>query len=230
MKNAHALAQEEILDYLRSDYRKKFAQADAQEKNGKSRELETLFSNLGALAGFGCQIAIREALVKKGIMPIQQAFTRIYTEDKETFFYGDHLNEPLLSTEEDRISVYSLVAGPALDLGVEDLPDREEIAGYYASKIGHKEFYEPRLPPEHMPRELPVTGLRHWGVTNDIQIKHKIEPLFWGWTYAMIAQKLIYEVKDTFSPGLAAKIVMEAAIPMSKMDPISIDTKYAQAG
>ena len=51
--------------------------------------LETLYSAIGALAGFGCQAAVREAIVKPGILTAEQAFVVVETTDGSTYFYGD---------------------------------------------------------------------------------------------------------------------------------------------
>lgn len=77
-----------------------------------------------------------------------------------------------------------------------------------------------------MPRISPVESLGYWSSTRTLQILHRVEPLHWGWTYAIAAQRLIIQAKNILDPALGAKIVMEAAVPMSKFDPERVENAY----
>ena len=57
--------------------------------------VETLLSALGAMAGFGCQIAVREA-VKAGQLNPESALVEVTTNDGGTYYFGDQINQPLL--------------------------------------------------------------------------------------------------------------------------------------
>jgi hypothetical protein len=46
---------------------------------------------------------------------------------------------------------------------------------------------------------------------------------------AVSAQKVIVMAKGTLDPALAAKIVMESAIPMAKVDPAKVHFAYFQS-
>ncbi len=207
-----------VLNFLIAEY-------SARYKDERGVHIETILSNLGALAGFGCQMAIREGLIKTGQITEQDAFITVETTDKQKYYFGDFLNEPLLSTKEGRISVWTLVGGAAQSLG-SPLPDINEIVGYYAGTVGSDAFFASRLPEKHRPKQLPIEALGYWSATRTMQIMYKVDTLFWGWTYAMAAQRLILQAKDIIDPGMAARIVMEAAIPMSKMDPDRVKGAY----
>ena len=53
--------------------------------------VETLVAVLGAMAGFGCQVAVREAIVGRGKMPLRQALLEVKTKDGGTYYVGDQL-------------------------------------------------------------------------------------------------------------------------------------------
>jgi hypothetical protein len=48
------------------------------------------------------------------------------------------------------------------------------------------------------------------------------EPLTWPLHMAYAAQKLMLAMKGSITPDLAVKIVMEAAVPMSRVDPTTV--------
>lgn len=200
-------AQQIIYDYILQNYR-----------DERGLHVETVLSALGAFAGYGCQAAIREGLVAKGEITEDEAFLVVKTVDGETFYFGEFLNEPLLSTEKDRVSVYGLVASAALSAGAQELPNIEDIAAHAAKTVGHDNFGIPRLIPAHMPHELPIESLKkHWENLQAILEAYCPDPLFWGWEFASLARSFIVEGKDVINPAIAALVVMEAAIPMSKV-------------
>jgi len=46
--------------------------------------------------------------------------------------------------------------------------------------------------------------------------------MHWAWEIALVAQELIIQNKENTPPEVAAQIVMEMAISMSKIDPDKI--------
>ncbi|QQG36542.1 MAG: hypothetical protein HYS17_01760 [Micavibrio aeruginosavorus] len=212
-------ADEAVLNLLVQEYK-------ARYPDDKGVHVETLLSLLGALAGFGCQMGIRETLIKTGKAQEKDLFVIVETKDGQKFYYGDFLNEPIFSTKQGRISVWSLVGGAAQSVGAKNLPDINVIAKYYAENIGDQKFFIPQLPQNHMPRILPAESLGYWSSTRNLQILYRVAPIHWGWTYAIAAQKLIIQSKDILDPALGAKIVMEAAVPMSKLNPERVENAY----
>jgi len=189
-------------------------------------QVETMLSALGAVSGFGCQMAVREAFIKTGKISEKQAFTVFGTQSGEKYYFGDLLNQPIASPKQ--ISVLTLVAGGAVKAGAkpDSLPNTDDIFKHNAQVIGTKEFGLPRIPKEHFPKELPIESLRKtWTDVEAIQKKNHIDPEFLGWMPAQAAQKIIIRYKDKIDPALAVKIVMESAIPMSKVDPDTVIKK-----
>jgi hypothetical protein len=186
-------------------------------------QVETMLSALGAVSGFGCQMAIREAFIKTGKVSEQRAFMVVGTKNGEKYYFGDLLNQPIASPKQ--ISVLTLVSGGAVKAGAkpESLPNTDDIFKHTAQVVGTKEFGIPRIPTNHFPKELPIQSLRAtWNDIENIQKKNEIDPEFLGWMPAQAAQKIIIKYKDKIDPSLAAKIVMESAIPMSKVDPNTV--------
>lgn len=204
---------EAILNYMFNTYQQDF--------NDNRVHVETILSNLGALAGFGCQMAVREGLVKTGAVSEDKAFVVIKTKSGETFYTGEFINEPLLSTDEGQISAWSLVAGIAQNLGARFLPDIGKIIEDTTLKMGSPSFYSPDLSEEIMPKMMPLEALKsYWGDTFVLQQEiYEQDPLFLGWNFARSAQVLMEYAKDVIDPGYAAKVFMESAIRMSKINP-----------
>lgn len=204
-----------MINYLIEEYRAAF-------KDERGVHVETLLSALGALAGFGCQMAIREALIATGQVTQEEAFTVVTGNDGHTYYFGDFLNEPLLSAQEGRVSVWSLAGGAAESLGAQ-IPDIVAIVEHYAEKVGGESFFETSLPDRHTPRQRPIEALKaYWPGVRKIMDDYGVEPLFYGWTPALAAQRLILQTKDILDPGMAAQVIMDAAVPMSKIDPAKI--------
>ena len=212
-----------VLDLLKQEYVAKFDDPVEGQPGAKGIHVETLLSNLGALAGFGCQMGIRESLIIRGDLKEEKAFMLVETKNNIKLYFGDLTNELLL---EGKMSVFSLVCGGAHRAGAKKFPDVHEIAGYYARAVGLPEYFMSRLPKQHQPRMYPITALGYWFATRELQVIWRVEPLHWGWNYALAAQKLIIEAKDVIDPEMAARIVMEAAIPMSKVDPDRVAGAY----
>ena len=185
------------------------------------KRIDNVLNALGALAGFGCQMALREAFIDTGKIPMHEAMIEVGTNDGGIYYLGDALNEPLLDcSKPGKISVWSLVGGAVEHTGGEALPDIEELAGHVAGSLGSEEFGIPRLPALHMPEELPFEALkRHWPEYHQAMADLNSEPAWLGWHPALAAQEIILENKEFLSPYLAATIVMEAAVPMSRIDP-----------
>ncbi len=182
--------------------------------------IETIFAALGALAGFGCQMAIREGFIKTGKLPEREALVEVVTTSDEVYYFGDFLNEPLLSVAPGRVSVLGLVLAAAEAAGAKMFPDIEEIVMRAASTCGTPEFFEMNVPKDHQPQIAPLEALRlYWPECREVLENAHTDPVHWGWIIAQAAQTLIVQTKDILEPEMAAKIIMEAAIPMSKISP-----------
>ena len=200
---------DEILQILLAGY------VDAQ-----GIHIETALSTLGALAGFATQMGLRQALVDTGRLREDEVFVIVEALDGEVYYFGEFANQPLLASEEGRLSVWALVAGGAQTAGADALPDLHQIVKAAADQVGSPEFFIPDLPSGHMPKVMPLQALRDtWPGFRVLLDERQADPLHWGLLFAQAAQNLIVQGKDVLEPKIAAKIVMEAAIRMAKISP-----------
>lgn len=210
------IGQEEFRSLL-----KNYIFASYKDKSGV--HIESALSALGALSGFALQSGIREEFVKKQGKPENKVFTIVEAKNGEKYYFGAIFDQPLYDTRPGKMSVWALVGGGALKAGVKTLPNINELAKSNAAAIGSKSYGKLTVQDKHQPRELPVEAIKkHWKMTKDLLDSTGSNPLVWGWQIALVAQDVIVSGKDVIEPGLAARIVMEPAISMSKIDPNTI--------
>jgi len=183
---------------------------------------ETILTVVGALAGFAAQHGIWEAVVKPGKMALQQAFVVVETRSGETYFFGDFLNNILATPKPEHLSVWRIVGGAAKAMGALELPDLTPIFKHCAETVGTSQFGVPRLPDNHMPAMLPRDALTRFWPQALKMLKVGSDPLTCAVDVATAAEQLMLSMKGEIDPALAARIVMEAAIPMSKLDPLTV--------
>lgn len=185
--------------------------------------LESVLSALGATAGFGTQMAIREAYIKTGQTCEQKAFVVVETKDGQKYYYGEALNKLLFEGPPGSNTPWDLVSAGAESVGAQRLPDIAEIVTYNAKTLGTPAFGLPRDPEGHEPHEIPVVALQAtWPKVHSILDEHHIQPKMLGWIPAIAAQKVIIQQSKKIAPALSVKIVMESMLPMSKMNPETI--------
>jgi hypothetical protein len=182
---------------------------------------ETVLSAAGALAGFAAQEAIWEGFVRPGKIGAQ-ALVRVKAKSGETYLFGDLLSNLLASTEEGNLSLWRFVAAAASKAGAQSLPPLGPIFAHSAETIGTPAFDVPSLPGKLALKELPRKALRHWPQIKSILLSAGVAPPHWPWAIAMAAEKLILRTTDAFPPDIAALVVMQAAIRMSKVDPRTV--------
>jgi hypothetical protein len=198
-------------------------------RSGKAIQHEAVLCALGALAGYAAQQAIREAVVKPGKLTLDQAFVVIETRSGEVFFFGDLLNAVIVSKDggqngtrdKGHASIWKIVSDGGYEAGAINLPDVTDMIKHCAATVGGQEFGIPRVPDAHMPAVLPREAVSRLWPTARRRLSG-VEPMSWPLHLATAAHRLIVELKDTIRPDIAVQIVMEAAVPMSKIDPVSL--------
>lgn len=184
----------------------------------KGVQIETLLTVIGAIAGFSTQMAIR-GYVDEGRISEKDAFVVLQTKNGETYYTGDLINEGLVEPKGNNFSVWSLVGAGPHTLG-KPLPDLIPIFKRVASSYGTPEFGVPELPARHMPNSVPEELLwKYWNLARNLHVlgQHSLSSM--PFVMGHLAQKVIVKNKDIIDPTLAARIVMEAAIPMSRISP-----------
>jgi hypothetical protein len=190
-------------------------------KDERGVHCETLLTVIGALAGYAAQQALWEGMVKPGKLAIAQAFKVMETPSGATYFFGEALDTILVSMEPKHVSVWKIVAGGVLAAGGEHLPNVNDLLRHSAATAGTSAFGLPRLPDDHLPSILPRAAVeRFWPGAR--LLLSLADPLQWPLLMANAAQKLMLAMKGSIAPDLAVKIVMEAAVPMSRVDPTTV--------
>jgi len=184
-------------------------------KDSKGVHIESLLTALGSLAGYACQANLRAQALAKG-MPETAHFQVFGTKDGKQYFFGDPLNNALAGSQH---SVWGLVGGAAQHAGAKDFPDLNEVFQHTTSVLGSELFGIPRVPENHKASDTPINYLKAlWPALFPIVKMFCPNPVDWPILYSLAIQEAIYAGKGSIDPGLAFRIVMESAIPMSKVD------------
>lgn len=192
----------------------------AAMRNEQGVHVESLLGALGSLAGYCCTDSITKWASETGQSLKELGVMEIETTDGSRYYAGRLIDEPLVGHE---LALWPLVAGMAKQLGSEDYPDYGEIVQHVASTFGKAEFGIPRVPDQHRPGDLPINYVRAlWPALLPFVEQHV--PVFpqRGPMFGFAIQNVMEMGKDVIQPGLAAKLVMECAVPMSRLDPAHI--------
>ncbi|MFZ6801722.1 hypothetical protein [Undibacterium sp. Di24W] len=182
----------------------------------KAIHLESLLSALGALAGYACQISVREAYVVQQGRPEQEVFIVVKSQQNGvTYFFGDLLNKPLA---ESRYSVWSLASGAVQKLGLQQLIDLHDIFRHVTDTLGGSEFGLPRIEIEHRAKETPINYVSFlWPKLFPLAQAYCKSPSDLPVVFGVAIQEILFASKGLIEPQLALRIVMESAVPMSKI-------------
>jgi hypothetical protein len=210
----------------------------------RGTHVETLMTMLGAIAGFSAQHAIWETVVKTGKMPehggenpAAGAFVVAGTHTAEKYYFGDLLNSYLIPQVAPlgpgRLTLWTFTEAAVKRCGRQPMTpdDINEIFRNAAATVGTAQFGLPRLPRQHRPSMMPRNALnRAWPRVKLILSRddapgaegRTLSPGHWPFVCDVVAQKLIIMAKDTLDPAISMRIVFEAAVPMSKVDPTTV--------
>jgi len=174
--------------------------------------IESMLCALGALAGHACQASIRARNVARGV-PEMTDLVAVDTPDDRRYFFGDAINHPL---SEAQYSIRKPVAGQAQQSACGQLPDVGEIFRHAAETVGSEAFGQLRVPPQHLPHRQPNNYLRTlWPELLPRIRRFCPEPGHWPVLLGFSIQEVIDQGKSVLDPCLAARLVMESAIPAS---------------
>lgn len=189
-------------------------------KDEEGVHIESALSALGALSGFALQQGIRKVFIEERGNAEDQVFNVIETKNGQKYYFGSIFDQPLYDTRKDQISVWTLVGGAAQKAGATSLPDINAMAKANAAAIGTARYGKLTVPLNHQPIDSPLDAIRkHWGFTQKLLRAKEAEPQFWSWEIALVAQDLILLGNNVIPLEIAAQIVMESAISMSKINP-----------
>jgi hypothetical protein len=183
-------------------------------KTERGIHIESLLCALGAVAGYSCQAAVRAIATSRGL-PTESLLQRVETTDGQVYFFGDNLNKPLA---ESQYSVWGLAGGAAQQAGCASLPDVDDIFKHVSSTVGTPNFGAPRIAQDHRPHDAPLNYVRVlWPALRPVISKFCPNPEHWPILVSMSIYEVIGMGKSVLDPCLAIRLVMESAIPMSKV-------------
>ncbi len=182
--------------------------------------VESVLAGLGALAGF-CAVQDVAQRVTAGQLKAKMPSVRVVdTEDGARFWFGDEIDAHLV---ENPKSIWSLTAGIAESLGAVDLPDLGAINRRVAGAVGTDAFGVPDLPPEHMPSASAQNLARELlPIAAQVLQTYDLPRGQWPVAVALSIQDIMEMAKDALDPALMARIVMEMAVPASRLDPETV--------
>lgn len=193
----------------------RFIQAESKNGTGKVR-IEDLLAQLGAVAGYSCQAALRKELIEKMGKPENEVFIVIETKDGGRYFAGDPLNKLLLGYE---YSVASIATGNIKQLGLQNVPSLEELMKYADAAIGSDKFGVPDVSPEHVPTSTLEECLKaFWPVMESLMDRYTQHPMEWPMIFAIAVQHALQAGKGVIAPEIAYRLVMDRAIAASKIN------------
>lgn len=178
--------------------------------------LESLLCALGAIAGYACQISVREEFVHQQGRLEKEVFIVVNSKQNGiNYFFGDLLNKPLA---ESKYSVWSLSSGASQKLGLQQLIDLHDIFRHVTDTLGQASFGVPRIPAEHKAKELPISYVQFlWPQLFPLAQRYCQKPSDWPVLFGVAVQEILFASKGLIEPSLALQIVMESAVPMSKI-------------
>jgi len=184
-------------------------------KGERGVHIESILCALGALAGYSCQASIRAQAVARGLAETAN-LVAVDTKDGRRYFFGNHLNKPLA---ESQYSVWGLVGGGAQHAGCIKALDVGEIFKHVSETMGSEAFGQPRVPEKHAPQDLPLNYVHTlWPKLLPIIQKFCPNPEHWPVLLGLSIQEVISMGQQVLDPCMASRLVMESAIPMSKVN------------
>jgi hypothetical protein len=181
---------------------------------------ETALAILAVLAGQSCAKIghARHAASDGGFDPDGDELKfRVVNHAGDRFVAGAWIDHGLYT---DPMSFCRLVVAAADHYGARVLPRIDEAARHCAETLGTPDFGHPRLPGAHMPATLPVALLQsltpHFA-PRLAEISERPEDI--PVALAFNAQTLMRDARGQLDPGLAARILIECALPASRIHP-----------
>jgi hypothetical protein len=179
-----------------------------------------ILNALGACAGFAAQVAVWRDLVLPAKRNPGDFFVYTTAKSHEIFLFGEAINQFLLSTMPDRLSFLNLAAASLRNAS--ELLDIPELLAHVINSMGTDHFGRPRTPPSVDLPELPRDALtRTWGKATRILEEHR--PGEWPALLGATAYNIVTSHRKSLAPSMAVKILLEAAVPMSKLNPATVE-------
>jgi hypothetical protein len=191
-------------------------------KNDEGVHLEKAFGIIGSLGGFACGIvaAHKNHDAEKSTMD-RTSYKPVRTRNGDTMYFGDYINGPLI---EDEASFYRQIASRAALFGAKKPFDLNDVFAHHASQVGAPGFGRPRMPKGAKLDQMPIGYVvEFWSTLLPILDRYEDDYMGWPISFGAAGAQLIEMAKDTMPPKDALQIMMECAVPMSKISPSKLE-------
>lgn len=185
-----------------------------------NRQVETALGIMGALAGFCCLLPIYRRYEADELKADGTDFEIISLRDGRRQFAGNRVTENLIESSD---SLWSVISEAAQGLGADELPDITDITRHVADTADTARFGLPRLGEDQMPADLPVNFVRHLMPSYLPLLKiYNPDPDQFRHAIAAALELIMERHVEQVAPEHAAQIIMECAVPMARIDPMSV--------
>ena len=192
-------------------------------KDDRGVRVETALGVLGTLSGFSASYAMIEAVNSGKIQMAMPEVAIAELKSGERAMMGNYINRKVAEGEAiggQTLSLWHLIAGMVQHLGQTTTVNLEEIFGRTAQTIGTEAFWKLNLPDAHHPGDSIQNFVTHlFPKFLPILQRYDLPVDQYYLAFSLSAQEVLQMAKDTIAPDLAAQIIMECAIPASKIDP-----------
>lgn len=178
-------------------------------KEEKGVHAESLLWYLGALGGYSCQGALREIFSDD----IKKILVEIDTESGEKYYFGDYINNYLLS---HKYSIWGLSAAVVEKITGKIEFDLNDAVQHNSRVVGTEEYAKPRMGLKF--NENPIDIIRVIWPPIIQKVGEFCEKKYWPIMFGIAIQEAIKMTQNGLEPKVALQIVMDSAIAMSKID------------
>jgi hypothetical protein len=184
--------------------------------------VDDLIAALASLGGHLCLVGVLETLKARDLTPTDVGMLEVEGRDGHRYYFGDEPNRLLL---ESSTSLLSLVLGAAHHHGAPvSLELVHETMKRTAQQVGTGEFGHPELPDQHQPALTPFEWVTHGRAKIvDALDLYEVALLARPTAVGFALQRAVDEGREALDPLMAAKIAIECAVPMAKVDPLRFD-------
>lgn len=180
--------------------------------------IEDLIAVLASNGGYACILATLDALRGVGRTPRSVGMIEVAGKDGQRYYFGDMPNAALW---EHGQSLLSLALGAAHACGGRVSREMvEAVMKQTAGAVGGPEFGVVHVAEPHAPGDAPIEYVRHlWPKVEEGLRLYEVPSEQWPMTLGFALQHAIEAGKAALDPTIAARICIECAVPMAKLDP-----------
>lgn len=190
-------------------------------KDEKGVRVENALGLLGALAGYSCSYDVLRKLADGRLKAEAPEVVLVSDKAGQTWLFGNAVNRPLVEGVDiagQKVSVWALVAGAAQQLGTPSKLDVSALFARVAGAVGGAEFGAVNLPDAHRPTDMPQDYVQHlFPRILPLLDRYELPSDQYFLALGLSAQEVMGMAKAAIAPDLAAQIVMEYAVPASKI-------------